>query len=111
MTSRLTLQIYDEDTFVDEVMGSVLLDVADLISEKNKGGKFFWANIFGAPKEASGGAQKKMMNDNPEMGSSFRGRILVQTVAEKREKCKFIKQECDKDDIAAAKKYQVSNQF
>jgi hypothetical protein len=50
-----------------------------------------------------------MMNANPEMGSSFKGRILVQTVATKAEKCKFMVQECDKDDIAAAKAYQMQH--
>jgi hypothetical protein len=35
-------------------MGSVLLDVKDLLSEENKDGKFFWANVYGAPKEGGG---------------------------------------------------------
>jgi Ca2+-dependent lipid-binding protein len=58
MTSRLSLQIYDEDTFSDELMGSVLLDVKDLLSEENKDGKFFWANVYGAPKGGSGDFKK-----------------------------------------------------
>jgi hypothetical protein len=73
MTSRLTLKVYDEDTFVDEVIGAILLDVKSLLESESK---FFWANIYGAPLDGSG-KMKKMMNENPEMGSVFKGRILM----------------------------------
>jgi hypothetical protein len=71
MTSRLALQIYDYETIGhDTLMGSVLLDAKDLLSEENRDGKWFWANVYGAPKEG-GGAWKKLMNASPEMGSNF----------------------------------------
>ena len=45
------------------------------------GGKFFWHNMYGAHNGYSGKVSN-MMNDQPELGSSWKGRILMQIEAE-----------------------------
>jgi hypothetical protein len=86
MTSRIVIKVYDEDTVQDEIMGSIHFDLKELMGEKNK--LFFWKNIYGAPKGVSG-RTTDMMNENPEMASLFKGRVLMQVVAEKVEKPKM----------------------
>jgi hypothetical protein len=41
------------------------------------GGKFYWHNLYGAPIGYSG-KTCDLMNDNPEVGSAWKGRILMQ---------------------------------
>ena len=44
-----------------------------------------WKNIYGAPVDVSG-TTAKQMNENPEVASLWKGRILIQVTAEKTEK-------------------------
>jgi len=67
-------------------MGSIHFDLKECMGSKNR--QFFWKNIYGAPKGVSG-KMCDMMNQNPEMASLFKGRILMQVVAEKVEKPKM----------------------
>ena len=46
---------------------------------------FFWKNIYGAPLDKSG-ENTNLMNSNPDLGSTWKGRILMQVVAEKTDK-------------------------
>lgn len=83
-------KIYDEDTISDEIIGAIHYDLKDIIPDANgKEGrlnnKFDWKNIYGAPLDHSGKWCDKM-NDNPEVASFWKGRILVQCVAELTEK-------------------------
>lgn len=39
-------------------------------------GKYDWKNIYGAPLNVSG-KMTDMMNNNPEIGSLWKGRILI----------------------------------
>ena len=41
-----------------------------------KNGRFFWKNVYGAPLDINNKAAE-MMNENPEMGSLWKGRILM----------------------------------
>lgn len=52
-------------------------------------GKFFWKNVYGSHLGYSGENTNKM-NANPELGSNWKGRILMQISAEKTEKPLFI---------------------
>lgn len=108
MGGRLVLKIYDEDAISDELVGSIFLNVKDIIGDKN--GKFFWKNIYGAPLGTSGSNHNKM-NENPELGSLWKGRILMQCVAEKCQKPLFKKQLMDEDTIALSEPYQVNRRF
>jgi len=52
---------------------------------KVKNGRFFWKNVYGAPLDKSNKAAD-MMNENPEMGSLWKGRILMQVYTLKTDK-------------------------
>lgn len=53
-----------------------------LIADGNvPGGQFFWHNLYGAPTGYSGKVCD-LMNEQPEMGSAWKGRILMQIEAE-----------------------------
>ena len=80
---RLIFKVYDEDTVLDELIGSIHIEVKDIIGEKN--GKFDWKNIYGAPMGVSG-KNSDRMNANPEVASFWKGRILMQCIAEETEK-------------------------
>jgi len=55
------------------------------IAKTSKNGRFFWKNVYGAPVDSSGPTANSM-NENPELGSLWKGRILMQIIAEKTEK-------------------------
>ena len=53
-----------------------------LIAEGSvEGGKYFWHNLYGAPNGCSGKVSD-LMNDQPEIGSEWKGRILMQIESE-----------------------------
>ena len=83
MTPRLVLSIWDQDTISDEIIGSLLFNLKELIGKKNN--IFFWKNIYGAPTGVSGDTTNKM-NGNPEGASTWKGRILFHVDAQKVEK-------------------------
>ena len=60
----------------------------DIIAKMN--GKFDWKNIYGAPLHVSG-KNTDRMNANPEIASLWKGRILMQVVAEETDKPIFKK--------------------
>ena len=81
-SDRLLLQLFDEDTTTDEIVGSMYFSLKKLVAEGSvPGGKFFWHNMYGAHNGYSGSVTD-LMNDQPEMGSSWKGRILMQIEAE-----------------------------
>ena len=83
MSGRLVMKLYDEDKIKDEIVGSIIFNLKECIESKN--GSFFWKNIYGAPLGKSGENTDKM-NSNPDLASTWKGRILMQVVAEKTEK-------------------------
>lgn len=87
---RLVFKIFDDDLTGDEIVGAINYDLKDIIPNANgKPGKlnnkFDWKNIYGAPVGVSGHMVDKM-NENPEVASLWKGRILVQCCAEVSEK-------------------------
>jgi hypothetical protein len=93
---RLIFKVYDEDTVKDEIIGSIHIQIKDIIGEKN--GKFDWKNIYGAPMDCSG-KNTDLMNANPEVASFWKGRILMQCLAEETEKPLLLVQQLDDDTI------------
>lgn len=75
-SDRLMLQLYDEDNVLDEIVGSMFFSLKKLCKEGENGGKFFWQNLYGAPLDYSGSIANAM-NDNPELASAWKGRILM----------------------------------
>ena len=83
MTSRVVFKLYDQDPIQDEIIGSMLFNLKDIIGKKN--GTFFWKNVYGSPLGVMGN-NVNLMNNNPEVASTWKGRILFQVTAEKTEK-------------------------
>jgi hypothetical protein len=77
------MKLFDQDNINDEIVGSILFNLKDCIDRQN--GKYFWKNIYGSPLGCSGGNTNKM-NENPELASCWKGRILMQIQAMKTEK-------------------------
>ena len=98
MTSRVVFTVWDEDAVSDEKLGSVYFDIKELMNEKNE--RYFWKNIYGAPLGVSGKVSR-LMNDNPELGSLFKGRVLMQCVTTQTEKPKFLMRDIDGAEMDA----------
>jgi len=61
-----------------------------------------WKNVYGSPLNQKNSKNKEAMNNNPEMASTWKGRVLFQVSAEKVDKA--IAKTCgiDEDTLAAA---------
>lgn len=68
------MKLYDEDKIADEVVASMNFNLKDCIGSLN--GKYFWKNLYGSPLGKSG-ENTKLMNENPEVASTWKGRILM----------------------------------
>ena len=73
----------DEDEVYDEVVGSIEIDVEELIDfskndPKGRSSHYCWKNIYGSPMGCDDTEVKKQMNLNPDMASNWKGRILMQ---------------------------------
>ena len=66
-------------------------------SRETKNGRFFWKNVYGAPLDKSNKAADNM-NSNPELGSLWKGRILMQVFAVKTEKPVYKIQQINQPD-------------
>lgn len=89
---RVVFRVFDENSKVnaDELIGSIHFELKDIIPDVDgKTGrfnkKFDWKNIYGSPLGVSG-KNTNMMNNNPELGSLWKGRILIQCTCEETEK-------------------------
>ena len=80
-SDRLVIKIYDEDKAIDEMVGSMFFSLKDLVKKGEQiGGYFYWQNLYGAPKDSPvnySGPNVDMMNENPELASTWMGRCLM----------------------------------
>lgn len=93
------MKVMDQDLVKDEVVGSILFNLKDCIKDGKLVGKFFWKNIYGAPVDKSG-ANTDLMNSNPEVASTWKGRILMKVEAEKTERPVCKSQEIDEESAS-----------
>lgn len=79
-SNRLVFGLYDYDSAgSDELVASMIFSIKEIVKEP--GAKFKWLNLFGAPLDCSGDNTKRM-NNNPELASTWKGRLLVQFYSE-----------------------------
>ena len=81
---RLHFKLYDYDGFKsNEIVASMRFNVEKYLKILDKGGEFpiFWRNLYGAPLGVTGDHTDEM-NSNPEYASLWKGRVLMQVVAE-----------------------------
>lgn len=78
---------YDLDDNIPEELNrkTAMGEVDYNVSRTVKNGRFFWKNVYGAPLDKTNKAAENM-NENPELGSLWKGRILMQIFAVKTEK-------------------------
>lgn len=105
---RIVFKIYDEDVVSDEIIGSIFVDIKDIIpsvEDQTPGrfmNKFDWKNIYGAPTGVSG-KMTDAMNKNPEIASLWKGRILMRCTCEETEKPLLLVKKIHQEDIDLAK--------
>ena len=90
VTDRMLLEIMDHGTIIDEQFGSIVLSIKKLMAMFKESGTtslYMWENIYGAPDDTKGDVAEKM-NDNPEMASHWRGRMLLEISSEECDKPK-----------------------
>lgn len=75
-----------------------------------KNGRFFWKNVYGAPLDKSNRAAENM-NENPELGSFWKGRILMQVFAVKTDKPVYKVQQIEEEECEKARKYLTPRKF
>jgi hypothetical protein len=81
ISQRLVFSVWDYDMVgKDEIVGSFEVNVNDIIASKYN--EFRYIHLYGAPMNVNNTFSKKM-DENPEVGSLWRGRILVRMEAEK----------------------------
>ena len=75
---RLILNIMDDDSLGSESIGSIYMSLKDIVnSYSNRGGHLMWRNVYGGPIGLAPSENKKLMNENPEIASLWKGRILM----------------------------------
>jgi len=69
----------DRDPFMDEIVGSIVFDMNKIIKGEYAN-QIMWKNIYGCPMGMSNSDFKKEMNNNPEVASTWKGRVLLEVV-------------------------------
>lgn len=80
------------------------------IARTIKNGRFFWKNVYGAPLDKTNKAAQNM-NENPELGSLWKGRILMQIFAVKTEKPVYKVQALNEADCEYSRQFMDQRKF
>ena len=95
ISGRAVFHLMDDDIDGDEMVGSILFDIQDVVDGKvnahgvAKGAMHpppYWKNIYGSPMNLSNSSEKKHMNMDPDCASNWKGRILMQVECYETEK-------------------------
>jgi hypothetical protein len=113
---RVVFRVYDENTAkTDELIGSIHFELKDIIPDvEGKTGrfneKFDWKNIYGSPLDVRG-KNTNMMNNNPELGSLWKGRILIQCKCEETEKPLLLVRNLEEKEIIESRQFLPNRTF
>jgi hypothetical protein len=110
MSSRVVLKIFDQDKTKDEIVGSILVNLKDYLDDSDLNGKIMWRNIYGSPLKFSG-SNTDMMNANPEISSNWKGRVLMQIVAESTDKPIVLQRPMQPEVVVKAAPFFKMNDF
>lgn len=102
------MKLFDEDKLADEIVGSLIFNMKDIVGGKH--GFYFWKNIYGSPLGV-GGENTRLMNENPDLASTWKGRILMKVTAEKTEKPEIKKQSVEQEDIDGAFPFKEPHEY
>ena len=79
INGRLVLKVMDKDPLMDEIVGSIVFDMNKIIKGEYND-QIMWKNIYGCPMGMSSSSFKTEMNNNPEVASWWKGRVLLEVV-------------------------------
>ena len=109
LSDRLVLSFYDDAVGSDNLFGSLVMSVKQLIAlGKQPNGYTNWESLYGCQKGMDGNEKGEEMNLNPEMASNWRGQVLINVVAKQEEKPKKLVQEMNKELV---EKFKTSDFF
>lgn len=108
MASKLKMKLWDEDKIADEIVGSFSFNLKSMIKDQN--GQFFWKNIYGSPLNVQG-ETKKAMNENPDIASTWKGRMLIQITAEETEKPEIMVRDIPEEEREEAQAYMKPKEY
>ena len=75
-----------DDIGSDEIGGTLTLKTKEIIENAHgNNGEFVWHNIYGAPLGVSN-KESKLMNDDPDVASEWKGKVLLQILGEETDK-------------------------
>lgn len=114
----IQIQIWDDDFGRDELCCCLDIPIKDILSQErksdNENGIVKWINLYGGPSDYNSSNVSQFMNRNPEKGSEWKGRIMVEYYSMKTEypKAKMInlKEDIIKEQLKtsmAEKEYMV----
>lgn len=82
VSQKICCSIWDHDKLGDDIIGSFEINVNDILGGQYD--QFRYINIYGAPLNCSG-PSTNMMNENSEIGSLWKGKLLVRAEYKKTE--------------------------
>ena len=91
ISNKLKLSIYDYDKTGDDLIGSFEINITDI-----KEGKYLtpaYINLYGGPTDTGMKKYVSIMNDNPKIGSVWKGKVLIKAIIEDSTNVKYI---CEK---------------
>lgn len=85
---RIPIRIMDYDEIgSDELAATFELITKEIIENKHgDNGRLHWRNLYGSPVGQSNSNEKRLMNEHPDFASEWKGRILVNIIAEPTDK-------------------------
>lgn len=102
MASSLRVQVLDkEDLAKDELAATMVFKYADLAAMD---GKMFWKDLYGSPGQeailsTNNTTQANRMNNDPDIASLWKGRILMSVEYKDEEKPKYSVEDIHNDDL------------
>lgn len=76
-TDKQILKVYDENKLKNEMVGSLEFSFKQIVANgSGENGILIWKNLYGSPIGCSG-ENTDMMNEDNEMASNWKGRILM----------------------------------
>jgi hypothetical protein len=81
----MIFKLWDENKVSDELVGSLKFSIKEMTKATSEAPVYRWVNVYGAPLGVSGD-NTDIMNNNPEMATQWKGRILVMYYSEDTKK-------------------------
>ena len=111
LAPKIELRLMDSDDIgSDEMAGTLSFNTKDILEQKY-GGKMVWKNIYGSPMNQSNSKYKRMMNEHPEYASQWKGRVLMQIIAEETDKPLAKTVDMDEETIELAQEAKADKEY